>query len=393
MEKEVIKIAIVGHVDHGKSTLIGRLLLDTNSLPKGQIDEIRRVSKELGKETELAFITDQLREEREKSFTLDTTQIFFKTRKRNYAMIDTPGHVEFIKNMITGSTLAEAAILIVDIKEGITEEARRLIYIIKMLGICDLMVAVNKMDLVNYDEDRFNKIKDELLRLFKKIGIKPSFIIPISAKEGSGISRKYSNLNWHKGPTLLSAMDSLRISLSPADGPLRFPVQDIYNLDNENIIVGRIASGSLKTGQKVFIFPNRDKATIKALKKFGGRGKEEFLAGENVGLTLKEGLSVKRGDIISGEENAPKPQDRFKGDVFWISKETPEVNKTLILHSATQEVRCIVERIDETDGLLAKVLFKTERPIVLEYFSFIPELGRFAIEDDLKTKGIGIIKE
>ncbi|MCK4821573.1 GTP-binding protein [bacterium] len=243
MEKDILRIVIIGHVDHGKSTLIGRLLLDTNSLPKEKMVEIKKVSRDLGKEAELAFLTDQLKEERERSMTIDTTQIFFRTRKKNYCIIDTPGHVQFLKNMLTGASLAQAAVLIVDVKEGVMEQTRRHSYLIQMLGLDKAIVVFNKMDLINYQGRRFPKIKTELLELLESLNIEPIFLIPISAKEGLNISRKSSKMRWYKGPSLLSALDSLRLNTKTMQRPLRFPIQDIYEINGEKIIVGRVASG------------------------------------------------------------------------------------------------------------------------------------------------------
>ncbi|MBS3160500.1 50S ribosome-binding GTPase [Candidatus Woesearchaeota archaeon] len=188
--KEQVKIVIVGHMDHGKSTLIGRLLYDTNSLPQGKIEEIIRVSKELGRELEFAYLIDNLEEEREQQLTMDTAQTFFKTKNRNYVIIDAPGHKEFIKNMITGASQADAAVLLLDAKEGIKEQTRRHAYILKLLDIKNLIVAVNKMDLIDYNELKFNKIKQEILGSLSKIGLNPDFIIPISALKGENILNK-----------------------------------------------------------------------------------------------------------------------------------------------------------------------------------------------------------
>ena len=193
--KEQVKIVIVGHMDHGKSTLIGRLLYDTNSLPQGKIEEIIRVSKELGRELEFAYLIDNLEEEREQQLTMDTAQTFFKTKNRNYVIIDAPGHKEFIKNMITGASQADAAVLLLDAKEGIKEQTRRHAYILKLLDIKNLIVAVNKMDLIDYNELKFNKIKQEILGSLSKIGLNPDFIIPISALKGENILNKSTNIN------------------------------------------------------------------------------------------------------------------------------------------------------------------------------------------------------
>lgn len=408
MKKETLKIIIVGHVDHGKSTLIGRLLLDTGSLPKEKLHEIKRISKELGKETELAFLTDQLEEEREKSITIDTTQIFFSTRKRNYVIIDAPGHVEFLKNMITGATQAEAAVLIVDAKEGVMEQTKRHAYIINMLGIKNVIVIFNKLDLIAYNQDRFEKVKAELVSFLGTVGIQPLYLIPISAKEGVNIAKKSLEVRWHKGPTLLEGLDSLKLKASITEKPLRFPVQDTYDLGGEKVIVGKVISGSIREGQSVKVFPSLKEAKIKAIKIFGQVHPKEALAEENIGLVLSEPLEVKRGEVISEKENPPEASHSFKGDIFWMSEEPLELGKKLTLKCATQEIECEAERIiervnsstleiiEENAQFLkvnetGEVIFKSGTPIVTENFTFIEELGRFVIEKNWNVQGAGII--
>ncbi len=409
MKKDILRIVIIGHVDHGKSTLIGRLLLDTNSLPKEKIVEIKNISRELGKEAELAFLTDQLKEERERSITIDTTQIFFRTRKKNYCIIDTPGHVRFLKNMLTGASLAQAAVLIADVKEGVMEQTRRHSYLIQMLGLDKAIVVFNKMDLVSYQRERFEKIKTKLLELLESLKIEPIFLIPVSAKEGINISRKSSKMRWYKGPSLLSALDSLRLNTKTTQRPLRFPIQDIYEINGEKIIVGRVASGIVKQGQNIILLPSMRETRINFIRAFG-EDKREGEAGESVGLVLDEPFSVERGEVIVQKENLPRPTKCFKGNVFWMSHQPLQINKTITLRCATQEVKCIAERIEkridsstlevmEEDAKelrlneAGEVIFKTEKPIVVERFNFIEELGRFVVERAYKVQAAGIVTE
>ncbi|MBL7131047.1 MAG: adenylyl-sulfate kinase [Candidatus Omnitrophica bacterium] len=378
-------------------------------MPKEKIREIKIVSKELGKDVELAYLTDQLKEERERNITIDTTQIFFKIRKRNYVIIDTPGHTEFIKNMITGTTLAEVAILIVDVQEGIMEQTRRHAYLISMLGLNRVIVLFNKMDLVDYKKERFNKVKLELLRFLGHLKIEPLFFIPVSAKEGINICKKSRKMNWYKGLTLLKALDLLNLDTNSIKRPLRFPVQDVYEIENEKIIVGRIASGVIKQGQKVVLSLAFKEATIKAIKVFG-RHKTVALNGECVGLILKEPLSIERGEIIVQKDTSSKATNHFKGSIFWISRKPLQINKTITLRCATQEVKGIAEKIERrinTSTLevieenanelklneAGVVVFKTKKSIIIEKFSFIEELGRFVIECEYNLRDAGIIIE
>jgi sulfate adenylyltransferase large subunit len=407
MRDKSLKIIITGHVDHGKSTLIGRLLLDTNSLPKEKLAEIKKISRELGKDTELAFVTDQLKEEREQSLTIDTTQIFFRTDKRHYVIIDSPGHAEFIKNMFTGATQAQAAVLLIDLNEGIREQSRRHAYILGMLGIQNVIVACNKMDLIQYSEETFNQIKNEFLKFLANVGIKPLFIIPISAREGANISHKSPQMKWFKGPSLLDGLDRIKADAEDIAKPFRFSVQDVYNIEGKKIIAGKVISGVVRKDQEVMLLPSKTKSRIASIEVFQ-RELAKAEGGENIGLTLQDDPHCERGGVISETGELPHLTERFKGDIFWMSEEPLRIHKKIVLRCATQEIPCVAEKIEkrinsstleiieENAGELktneaAVVLFKTEKPLVIERFDFIEELGRFVIEQDYNIQGAGII--
>ncbi len=407
MAKEIVAISIIGHVDHGKSTLIGRLILDTGSLPDGRMAELKKIARELGKDTELAYFTDQLIEEREEDRTIDTTQAYFKTRKRNYVIIDVPGHVEFINNMITGATHTDTTFLIIDVRAGIEEQTRRHIYIANMLGIRSEFVVFNKMDLADYSEAKFLKLKNEFLALSSSLGMPPSFIIPVSAKDGENITRRSAKMRWYKGPCLVDAFDSLKISRGASKKPLRFPVQDVYTVDGEKIAVGKIASGTIRREQGITISPGFQKARVTAIKTFG-KTLREASAGENVGLVLDNMDLIRRGMVLSGERSQPAPTDHFRASIFWMSDKPLETGKPLTLRCATQEVECVArdieERIDSstfktierggtTLGLneVGVVTFNTKKPVIVEKFGFIEELGRFIIESGHELRAAGII--
>ncbi|MFV1950885.1 MAG: GTP-binding protein, partial [Nitrospinota bacterium] len=251
MTDNKLKIVIVGHVDHGKSTLIGRLFYDTDSLPPDKIEEIQRTCEELGREMEFAFLLDHLQEEREQGVTIDTAQTFFKTDTREYVIIDAPGHKEFLKNMITGASQAEAAVLIVDAMEGLQEQTKRHAYILDMLGLKQVVVVINKMDLVDFKEKRFEEVKSSLVTFLDSINIKPSSFIPISAKEGYNVAKKADIMGWYNGFTLLEALDTLNNQKSPVGKALQFPVQDVYKIGDKRILVGRIENGRIAKGQQV----------------------------------------------------------------------------------------------------------------------------------------------
>ncbi len=239
-----MNVVIVGHVDHGKSTLIGRLLADTNSLPVGKLEAIQEKCRRNAKPFEYAFLLDALKDEQEQGITIDVARCFFKTKKRNYIILDAPGHIEFLKNMITGAARAEVAILVIDASEGIKENSIRHGYMLSMLGIKQIVVAINKMDLVNYDEDKYEDLKREYTNFLNKIGIRPLEIIPISAFNGDNITKKSKNMQWYNGNNILEALDEFECSKSDINKPFRMPIQAIYkfteNADNRRIVAGTI---------------------------------------------------------------------------------------------------------------------------------------------------------
>jgi sulfate adenylyltransferase large subunit len=406
MKKEHMKIVIVGHVDHGKSTLIGRLLYDTNSIPESIYEEIKRVCEELGKEMEFAFFLDSLEEEREQSVTVDTTQIFFKTDKRDYVIIDAPGHKEFLKNMITGASLAEAAILIVDANEGVQEQTKRHAYILSMLGLKQVIVVLNKMDIINYDNAKFNTIKSEVLKFLDKLNIKPKLIIPISAMKGDNIAKKSENMSWYDNLSVLEALDTFNLKETLSKKSLRLPVQDVYKIDEKRILVGRIESGQLKQNDEVIFLPSEKKTKIKSIEVWNGE-KTEAEIGESIGVIIEDPLFIQRGEVIC-TWGLPKITDRFEANIFWMSKSPFNIKERLILKCATQEVRCNFERIKnkidsstleeigrdchqlkETE--VGNVMIKTEKPIVVENFNDVEGLGRFVLVKDDDTVAGGII--
>jgi sulfate adenylyltransferase large subunit len=408
MEDYVMKVVIVGHIDHGKSTLIGRLLLDTNSLPEDKMKEIKRISRELGRDTELAYLIDHLKEEREREMTIDTSQIFFKTRKRHYVIIDAPGHVEFLKNMLTGATQAEAAVLIVDTQAGIKEQTRRHAFLISMLGIRNIIVLCNKMDLINFDQKRFEEIKNELAQFFKNLGVEAAFIIPGSAKEDLNIASRTQKMRWYKGPSLLDALDLLKPEIKTEKKPLRFSIQDSYEIERTKITAGKVLSGTIKQGQEVMLLPSFKNTRINSIKAFGESIKEAR-AGKNIGLILDDLTLGTRGQIIVEKNDTIKPVDRFKANIFWMSEVPLEINQVLCLRCATQELDCIVEKIEKRiDSSTLEIIENssnnlkineagivmikaTRQPLVIEKFSFIEELGRFTIEKKSALLGMGII--
>ena len=253
---EQLKIVIVGHVDHGKSTFVGRLIHDTGSLPEGKLEQLQKAAERRGVPFEWANLMDALQSERDQNITIDTAQIWFHTQKRQYVIIDAPGHKEFLKNMVTGAANAEAALLLIDAHEGVQENSRRHGYLLHLLGIRQIAVLVNKMDLASYSQDRFRAIEQEYRAWLNTIGLTPKQFIPIAAKHGDNVAARSVNMPWWQGPTVLETLDEFEVAGLPVNQPLRFPVQDVYRFDERRILAGRVESGSIKVGDRLIFAPS-----------------------------------------------------------------------------------------------------------------------------------------
>lgn len=407
MNKGNLKFVIVGHVDHGKSTLIGRLLFDTDSLPPDKIEEIKKFSKNLGKETEFAFLLDHLQEEREQGITIDTTQTFFKTLEREYVIIDAPGHIEFVKNMITGASQAEAAILIVDVAEGVKEQTRRHANILSMLGLEQVIVVLNKMDLADFKKEVFEKVREESEKFLSSINTKPNYYIPISALKGDNVAKESKKMDWYQGPTVLGALNSFRERTSLEERPLILPVQDVYKINEKRVNVGRVEAGKIEQGQEVEILPGRKITKVISIEKFNEKPTKAE-TGENIGITTKDSLFIERGNIICQPKKEPILTDKFEANLFWMGKEGLLEGEAIILKCATQEVPVKIEeikkRIDsstlkvlEEDAKklenleVGEVIIKTKVPLTITKFNDIQELGRFVLMRDENICAGGII--
>lgn len=409
MERQQLKFVIIGHVDHGKSTIIGRLLYDTGSLHTDKIEEIKKTSSDLGRDIEFAYLLDHLEEERLQGITIDTAQVFFKTDKREYVIIDAPGHIEFVKNMITGASQAEAALLIVDATSGIKEQTKRHATIISLLGIDQIIVAINKMDSAGFNEDVYNNLKDEVGAFLNAFNISALNYIPISALKGDNITKPSSNMPWYKGNTILECLDFLKNRSLADEQALIFPIQDIYKIDEKRIAVGRIETGKITQGKKVKILPEWRITKINSIEKFL-ESPQICYAGESIGITTEDAVFIDRGDIICEADAKPKVTDNFKANVFWMSKDGYIRGEKILLRCATQEIICKIEKIhkrinsssleviEEDAGELknleiGEVLIKAKRPIVVETFKAVQELGRFVLVNNDNISAGGIITD
>ncbi len=404
---ETLNFVIVGHIDHGKSTLIGRLLYDTDSLAPDKIEEIRNSSEELGKDTEFAYLLDHLEEERQQGITIETTQVFFKSGGREYVIIDAPGHVEFVKNMITGASHAEAAVLLIDAAEGVKEQTKRHTYLLSLLGIKQIIVLINKMDLVGYSEETFRSIKEKIEKFLAGIGMEGAFYIPISALKGENVTKTSKEIPWYKGPAFLGSLSSLKVEKSEEEKPLLFPVQDVYKIEDKRVTVGRVEAGVIKKGQTIKILPHEQTTKVKTIEKYPFVVNESS-SGESIGITTEDRVFLDRGDIVCAEGEEPRFTDSFYANIVWLSKKDFSKDEKLIIKCATQETTCRIEEIKErinsstlevveenASGLknleVGEVLIKTKKPIAVKTFSDVQELGRFVLVKDENTCAGGIV--
>jgi len=412
-----LRVVFVGHVDHGKSTLIGRILSDTNSLPEGKLEQVQRACAAENMEFEFAFLLDALLEEQEQNITIDTTQIPFKTAKRNYMIIDAPGHKEFLKNMITGASSADAAVLVIAANEGVQEQSKRHAYLLSLLGVRQFCVVVNKMDLADYSESRFLEIEKKYREFLKTLHLETNVFIPASARFGENIAVRSTKMEWHRGPTLAEALDAMTPLAPPIDLALRLCVQDVYKFDDRRIIAGRIETGTLQVGDELVFSPANKTSIVQSIEHWqpastaatSPRGNGGMaIAGDSIGITLQEQIFVERGYVASHSKDTPIETNRFHADLFWIARQPARLSHLYTARLATQEVKCQIVSLDEVmdssslertptkaDQLarneVGRLTIQTRAPIVLDNHDRLPPLGRFVLVDDGMICGGGII--
>ncbi|MGD2174245.1 MAG: GTP-binding protein [Candidatus Brocadiaceae bacterium] len=408
MDPESLAFVLVGHIDHGKSTLIGRLLHDTDSLPEGRMEEIEEAARAEGRELEFGYIVDHLREERERGITIDTAQTFFSSETRDYVIIDAPGHKEFIRNMITGASQAEAVVLICSVAEGVQEQTKRHAYVVRLLGLDQVLVLYNKMDLVDYSEERFREVKQDMDRFLGRLGVEPTLEVPVSAKCGDNVARRSERMPWYDGPTVLAALDRFRKIPPPTEKPLRFPIQDVYDADGVRLAVGRVESGVLESGQRLRFLPGDALLEVSEIKQYLKNDMPRAEAGECVGVRF-DGPPPARGSVGCPAGDMPVLTGRFRVSVFWLSPKSLVLNgETITFKCATQERPCRVvsiadrldsgtlEHLDASEGCLeetevGEIVFETADPVVLESFYDVQELGRFVLVRDRQVVAGGIV--
>lgn len=383
-------IVIVGHVDHGKSTLIGRLLHDTDSLPEGRLAELKKVSEQRGLHMEWSFLLDALQIERDQGITLDTTRIWFKTAKRPYVIIDAPGHREFLRNMVTGAAAADAAVLVTDAERGISEQTRRHAYLLSLLGVRKVIVAVNKMDLVDHAEDAWKGVAGDVSEYLQKLGIEPLYVIPLSARHGDNIAARSDKMGWYRGPTLLEALDLLTPTAARTEALLRLPIQDVYRKGDTRLAVGRIETGRLKVGDKVEIAPTGQPATVASID--AGKGSvTEARAGQSVAVSFIEDAALNRGQIIAPAGHMPHIATTIRVRAFWLDPESLTAGSRITLRLTTSEHPVVVEKFERLvdvenlsdsegselgQGGIAEIVLRSSAPIAFDHAADLPVTGR-----------------
>jgi bifunctional enzyme CysN/CysC len=409
-----MNIVIVGHVDHGKSTVIGRLLADTHSLPEGKLEQIRAQCELNSKPFEYAFLLDALTDEQAPGITIDAARVFFKSSVRPYLILDAPGHIEFLKNMITGAARAEAALLVIDAAEGVQENSRRHGYMVSMLGVRQLAVVVNKMDLVGWDRAVYERIVREYGAFLEQVGIRPAGFIPVSGRGGDNIADRSANLPWYDGPTVLDALDAFHSEPAPVNQPFRMPVQDVYKFtkqgDDRRIVSGTVDAGSMNVGDQVVFFPSGKRSRVKSIEGFNQAAQTRVEAGQAVGFTLQEQIYITRGEVAT-LEHEPRPQasTRLRVSLFWLGKEPMVKRKEYLLKLGTARVTARIEevlRVMDASTLdtaeqrtavqrhdVAECILKLDRAIACDLAADIPTTSRFVIVDDFEIRGGGIVRE
>ena len=401
-----LKLAIVGHVDHGKSTLVGRLLHETDALPEGKVRAVQAMSEKRGMPFEWAFVIDAMQAERDQGITIDTTQIRFKSDRRNYVLIDAPGHRQFLKNMVSGAASADAVVLVVDAHEGVQEQTRRHAYLLRLLGVPRVVVAVNKMDLARYEEKRFAEVKDEVAAYLRSIAIEDVLFVPVAAREGANLKLRSAEMRWYQGPTLLEALDALPQPKDAAELPLRMWVQDVYKFDERRIVAGRVESGRLRVGDTLLFSPSNASARVASIESWNAAEPAEATAGASVGITLDEDIFVERGQVASHPQAAPLATNAFRARIFWLGRRPLAAGVQYRLRHGCAETLAVIERVERivdtttleaaagnevAGGAVAEVLVRLRGLLAVDDRAQHPVTGRFVLLEGSEIVGGGTV--
>jgi bifunctional enzyme CysN/CysC len=412
--RQRVNVVFVGHVDHGKSTVLGRLLVDTNSLPKGKLEQVQERCKRSGKPFEYAYLIDALKDEQSQNITIDSARIFFRSQKRDYIIIDAPGHIEFLKNMVTGASHADTAIMVIDAQAGVEENTRRHGYLLWMLGIRKIIVVINKLDLTGFNRKNFDHVVKDFSGFIKNFGIEALCYIPVSAREGDNVVQHSTNIPWYDGMTILEALDSFVALKHSEDRPLRLPVQDIYKFsaygDDRRIVAGTLSSGKICVGDELAIYPSGKRTRVKTLEAFNTPALNCVAEGRSIGFTMTEQIYIQRGNIVTRVgDTPPNVSTRLRASIFWLGKEPLKVGNSYSLKLGCTKERVKAEAInlvintsdlsqqDGKDVIRARevgdVTLRLAHPIAFDLADNFPMTGRFVLIDDYEICGGGIVLE
>ncbi len=412
--KPHLNLVFIGHVDHGKSTLVGRLLYDSGSLSEQDYRKLKEEAEAMGKGTfAFAFVMDNLKEERERGVTIDVSYRKFEGRKNTFTIIDAPGHRDFVKNMITGTSQADAAVLVVSCKDGPQAQTKEHAFLSKVMGINSLIVAINKMDEVKYEKAKFEAVKGEMEKMLSGIGHKIDKVkfVPVSAWVGDNVVKKSPNLSWYNGPTLMEALDDIVAPAPPVDKPLRLPIQDVYTIKGVGLVpVGRVETGIMKPGDKIIVMPSGKIGEVKTIEMHHEQ-LPQAVPGDNVGFNVRgfEKEDLARGDVVGKTDNVPTVAKDFTAQIVVLNHPTAiPVGYTPVFHMHTAQLSCTITELQKLldpktgqakeenpkflktgDAAIVKIV--PTKPLVVEEYSKFPQLGRFAIRDMGQTVAAGII--
>ena len=414
LSDERLRIVVAGHVDHGKSTVIGRLLADTGSLPEGKLERVKATCARNAKPFEYAFLLDALKDEQAQGITIDAARCFFRTARRHYILIDAPGHIEFLKNMVTGAAQAEAVLLVIDAHEGVQENSKRHGYLVSMLGVRQVVVAINKMDLVDYDQAAFEKVRHEYETFLSGISRRPLAVIPVSGREGVNLTERSDRTPWYDGPTLVEQIDSLSKVAPPSALPFRLPVQGVYRFteqgDDRRIVAGTIETGCVNVGGEVVFLPSGKRSEIAGIEQFNLPPAESAGADEAVGFTLKTQVYVRPGELMCRvDEPQPASGTQFRTSLFWMGKAPMIRGKAYkmklgaarspvtlarvlsVLDASELSTSQSKRQVDRYD--VAECVLETPKPVAFDVASAVEQTSRLVIIDNYEIAGAGIIHE
>lgn len=409
-----MNLVVTGHVDHGKSTIVGRLLADTNSLPEGKLEAIRAHCARNAKPFEYAFLLDALRDERAQGITIDAARVFFKSAAREYILLDAPGHSEFLRNMVTGAARAEAALLVIDAREGVRDNSRRHGYLLSMLGIRQFAVVINKMDLVDRSQPIFDAVVAEYGAFLANLNVTPTCFIPASGMTGENIVSRSAGLEWYRGPTVLEALDAFVPDPPPLDAPFRMAVQGVYKFtadgDERRIVAGTVAAGRVRVGDELVFLPSGKKSAVASIEAFNRPAPTQASAGEATGVTLADHIYVARGELaVRADQVSASVSRRLRASVFWLGRDPLVSTKDYLLKlgSARVPVRLeTVHRVLDASSLaasdersqverheVADCTFITTRTLAFDTAAVLGPTSRFVLVDRFQIAGGGVIRE